>query len=146
MCVRCSTQTLPSIENEAAFGTDANGDPLNGDAYSNIWSGETTGSGVPFVYDGTTYHTTGHFSEQYNSWNLTFDTSCLAAHASTGDDWKCRDRMHVLFNHISTPFFIPDSVPRLSYLNSSRDSYPITLPFNIFRPLQLLKIEEKLSL
>ena len=94
-----------SIENEAAFVTDANGNLL-GDAYSNIWSGETTGSGVPFIYDGATHHTAGPFSEQYNSWNLAFDASCLAAHAATGDDWKCRDRMHVLFNHIATPFFI----------------------------------------
>ena len=52
-----------SIENEAAFVTDTNGNPL-GDSYSNIWSGETVGSGIPFVYDGTTYHTAGHFSEQ----------------------------------------------------------------------------------
>jgi hypothetical protein len=96
---------LESIENEAAFATDASGNPLAGDAYSAVWSGETIGNGVPFSYDGATFYTTGHLVEQYNSWNAVFDTSCVDAHAATGDDWKCRDRQHVLFNHIATPFF-----------------------------------------
>lgn len=96
---------IESIENEAAFATDASGNPLAGDAYSAVWSGETIGNGVPFSYDGATFHTTGHLVEQYDSWNAVFDTSCVDAHAATGDDWKCRDRSHVLFNHIATPFF-----------------------------------------
>jgi len=79
---------------------------LGGDTYSNIWSGETIGNGVPFSYDGATFYTTSHLVEQYNSWNAVFDTSCVDVHTATGDDWKCRDRMHVLFNHVSTPFFI----------------------------------------
>lgn len=96
---------IESIENEAAFATDAGGMPLNGDAYSTIWTGNTTGDGVPFVYDGAAYYAAGYLVEQYNSWQAAFDSSCLAAHAATGDDWKCRDRYHILFNHIATPFF-----------------------------------------
>jgi hypothetical protein len=109
-----------SIENEAAFATDATETPLAGDAYSNIWSGATTGDGVPFAYDGATHHTAGPFAEQYNSWNMAFDSSCLTAHATTGDDWKCRDRAHVLFNHIATPFFIREdfSDPNQEHTNN----------------------------
>lgn len=96
---------LESIENEAAFATDAVGAPLNGDAYSNMWTGYTVGDGIPFAYDGATRYATSNIVEQYNSWAAVFDSSCLAAHAATGDDWKCRDRYHVLFHHIATPFF-----------------------------------------
>ncbi len=96
---------VESIENEAAFATDSTGTPLGGDAYSNVWTGETEGNGIPFAYDGATYHTTNPQVEQYDSWAAVFDSSCLDAHAATGDDWKCRDRHHILFNHIATPFF-----------------------------------------
>jgi hypothetical protein len=96
---------IEAIENEAAFATDSSGIPLAGNAYSNIWSGATQGNGVPFAYDGATYYATGDLAEQYDSWAAVFDTSCVDAHAATGDDWKCRDRYHVLFNHTATPFF-----------------------------------------
>ncbi|MGR9108558.1 MAG: pectin acetylesterase-family hydrolase, partial [Gammaproteobacteria bacterium] len=92
---------VESIENEAAFP-----DPLqsNNDAYSNVWSGDTSGSGTPFAYDGATYYTTSPFAEQHHSWQTRFDASCMDAHAA-GDQWKCRDVAHVTFNHLATPFF-----------------------------------------
>lgn len=110
---------LESIENEAAFATDASGFPLGGDAYSNIWSGETQGNGVPFAYDGAAYHSTNPLVKQYDSWAAVFDASCLDAHAATGDDWKCRDRYHVLFNHIATPFFFREDFtdPNVEHTN-----------------------------
>jgi hypothetical protein len=96
---------IESIENEAAFATDASGNLLNGDAYSNLWTGQSAGNGVAFSYDGATYYATDRLAEQYDSWTAAFDASCLEVHVATGDDWKCRDRYHVLFHHISTPFF-----------------------------------------
>ncbi len=117
---------VASIENEAAFATDASGAPLNGNAYSNLWAGETSGSGTPFGYDGAAFYTSGQYGEQYRSWNAVFDTSCLAAHAATGDDWKCHDRYHMLFNHIATPFFFREdfSDPNLEHTDDG-DGHPV---------------------
>jgi len=39
------------------------------------------------------------------TWRVQHDSSCLAAHPR-GDAWKCRDPIHVLMNHVSTPFML----------------------------------------
>ena len=92
---------LPSVENEAAFAATA---PARSDAYNGITRG--TSSSAPsgaFSYDAKTYYETGVLRQQYEAWDAELDVSCLAAHGN--DSWKCRDRHHVLFNHITTPFF-----------------------------------------
>lgn len=94
---------LPSIENEAGFGSANPG----ATAYDAIWSGTTDRAVDPFTYDGQTFHTTGWVTDQYLSYGALdagLDASCIETHVSDG--WKCRDRHHVLLNHIATPFFI----------------------------------------
>ncbi len=101
-----------SLENEAAFATDAYGVPLAGGLYSGHTEGVSlataTGVAVPFAYDAQAYFTDENERHVYahEIWNTKLDQSCLASHASTGDDWRCQDRYHVLHNHISTPMFI----------------------------------------
>jgi hypothetical protein len=91
---------LPSIEGEAAH----NG--LGGDAYTNQWSGLSAASiGGPFAYDGQTFHRDDVVALQLTAWRTWLDESCLNTH-SAATRWKCRDRQHVLFNHVSTPMFI----------------------------------------
>ena len=138
---------VESIENEASFATDATGTPLSGDGYSNMWVGNTTGDNISFAYDGATYYATSPEVEQYDSWNAVFDSSCLDAHAATGDGWKCRDRYHVLFNHIATPFFFREDFtdPNKEHTNrgvghlvqwGNWDDYPhCSLSFNLCPPL-----------
>lgn len=94
-----------AAENEVSF------DPgQNGDLYDHIYSGNTTETGA---YDGEPYWD-GSYALEYEAWmadpadplETMFDASCVAAHEGAGDEWKCRDRHHVLFNHLTTPFFI----------------------------------------
>lgn len=108
---------LPSVENEAAFASDA---PANSDAYSNIWSGTTTGRSEPFTYDGEDYHATNLADLEYAVHGALHDASCLAAHAASGTQWQCRERQHVLFNHISTPFMVHEDFtdPNRDHLDS----------------------------
>jgi len=94
---------LPSLENEAAFAVNA---PANSDVYSSIWQGRTSGRGATFSYDGEVHHATFVNDEQYAKHGAVHDVSCLEAHAAAGTTWMCRDRQHVLFNHISTPFMV----------------------------------------
>lgn len=93
---------LPSIENEAGFGSANPG----ATAYDGIWSGTTDRAVDPFSFDGQTYHTMGWVADQYLSYGALddgLDASCIETHVNDG--WKCRDRHHVLLNHIATPFF-----------------------------------------
>jgi len=99
---------LPSIANEAAFATDAMAVPLAGDIYSDQWAGNTSAGGIAFAYDGADYYATGDVSAQYDTFggDRILDRSCLDTHKRTdGATWKCRDRVHVLSNHVATPFF-----------------------------------------
>lgn len=91
---------LPSIENEAAFVSF-----LGGDAYTDQWTGTSSASGESIEYNGEDFHRDGLVANQIDAWNTRLDRSCLAAH-SPNTRWKCRDRQHVLFNHISTPMFV----------------------------------------
>lgn len=91
---------LPSIEGAAAYAPGLNGDP-----YTDQWQGFSRASTGPFSCDGEAYHRDGVIAAQLDSWKTALDESCLAAH-TPGTQWKCRDRQHVLFNHISTPMFV----------------------------------------
>lgn len=95
---------LPSVEGEAAYATGS-----SGDAYTDQWQGDSTSDTGPFSYDGEAYHRDGVIAEQLDSWETALDESCLAAHTRE-TQWKCRDRQHVLFNHISTPMFIREDL------------------------------------
>lgn len=90
---------LPSIEGEAAFNGPG------GDAYSDQWRGTSSGSGVAFAYDGERFHDESLVPAQLVAWKTALDDSCMTAHLP-GARWKCRDRQHVTFNHLSTPMFI----------------------------------------
>ena len=94
---------LPSVENEAAFATTA---PANSDLYSSIWSGTSSARGETFAYDGAQYHATNDVDKDYAAHGAVHDQSCLDAHAADGTQWRCRDRQHVLFNHVTTPFMV----------------------------------------
>ncbi len=104
---------LPSVENEAAFATTA---PPNKDLYDSIWSGASSGRGEPFTYDGERYHATNVVDQDYIAHGAVQDQSCLDTHAAAGTTWMCRDRMHVLFNHVSTPFMV-----RQDFTDPNRD-------------------------
>ncbi len=107
----------PSLENEAAF----NNPPIlcMGTActlYDGIESG-TSANPIINSYSELQYrpHTTagandGHEYEFLNSWGDTngavLDASCLTTHTATGDAWRCNDFVHVLANHVATPFFV----------------------------------------
>ncbi len=117
---------LPSIENEAAFASaPGGGAPLNGDAYTNQWAGESLDSATaPFAYDGSVWHQASLLSQQQLSWKMKFDKSCLKAHSSD-DDWKCRDRHHVLFNHMSTPFFMREDFSDPNKEHTAGTGHPV---------------------
>lgn len=110
---------LPSLENEASFATSV---PAGRDSYDGIWSGTTQARGETFAYDGASYHATGRVAESYVHWKAVLDTSCLDAHAADGTTWKCRDRQHVLFNHIATPFMVREDFldPNIEHLDAPR--------------------------
>ena len=48
------------------------------------------------------------------------ESSCFAQHAATGDDWLCADEIHVVLNHLQTPFFtrkdLQDSLTTPTYV------------------------------
>ncbi|HET8798172.1 MAG TPA: pectin acetylesterase-family hydrolase, partial [Thermoanaerobaculia bacterium] len=93
----------PGVENEAAFATTA---PPNSDHYSGIWSGTSSARGETFSYDGAVYHATNEVDLEYAVHGAVHDRSCLDAHAADGTAWRCRDRLHIVSNHITTPFMI----------------------------------------
>jgi hypothetical protein len=104
---------LPSVENEAAFASTV---PANADLYSSIWSGTTKGRGETFTYDGERYHATNVSDIEYGVQGAVHDASCEDAHAASGTAWQCRDRQHVLFNHVTTPFLV-----RQDFTDPNRD-------------------------
>jgi Pectinacetylesterase len=93
----------PSVENEAAFATTS---PANSDLYSGIWSGTSAARGETFAYDGAVYHATNRVDLDYAIQGAVQDQSCIDTHAAGGTVWQCRDRLHVLSNHITTPFMV----------------------------------------
>jgi hypothetical protein len=112
---------LPSIEGEAAFAPGLNGNP-----YTGQWVGASSASGQPFTYDGQAFHRSGFVAEQLDSWQTALDESCLAAHPPS-TQWQCRDRQHVLFNHLSTPMFVREDQadPNTEHLDGGA-GHPIT--------------------
>ncbi|MBK6726631.1 MAG: hypothetical protein IPG63_05120 [Xanthomonadales bacterium] len=99
---------LPTAENEAAF------DP---DSPAGLFAQQFAGSSAQLgSYDGSEFirlpsADNRWYFEQYRAWfesegaalSTIFDTSCAAAHAGSGDQWKCRDRLHVRLHHETTP-------------------------------------------
>jgi hypothetical protein len=110
---------LPSLEGEAAFSG------LGGDAYSDQWTGTSSGTGVAFDYDGERFHHESLVPAQLVAWQTTLDDSCMAAHAPE-TRWKCRDRQHVTFNHLSTPMFIrEDYLDRNTEHTDDMNGHPV---------------------
>lgn len=118
---------VPAIENEAAFATDVpGGAPLGGDIYTHQWIGASLDSaGGAFTYDGAGFHDASWFGQQQISWKTRLDASCLRAHPAD-EHWMCRDRYHVLLNHVATPlFFREDFTDPNSEHTDGGDGHPI---------------------
>ena len=95
-----------STESEAIF------DPgQSAGLFDQVYSGNTAELGA---YDAVPYYSSSIFTEQARAWleqpgdglETIFDASCVAAHQSAGDTWKCRDKWHVRFHHETTPAFL----------------------------------------
>jgi hypothetical protein len=123
-------------ETEAAF-TGA------GDLYDHIWSG-TTPAIDAFTYDDTYWAPGGGYHTQYTTWNAQVDQSCLDAHAASGDGHRCHDYLHVLLNHVSTPFFIREDYRDSNHSNPVEDhelswgpvaTYPAHCPGTTCKPV-----------
>jgi Pectinacetylesterase len=94
----------PAVENEAPFATTST---PNRDAYDGITAGTSSGSGNSFTYDAAVaFEGAYNAVVEYAAHGAQLDVSCLEAHATDGKAWKCRDRHHVLMNHIATPFAV----------------------------------------
>ena len=106
---------VPALESEAAFASSA---PAGSDAYSGITAGTSSSSVGPFTYNGATHYEIDIHRQQYDAWGAGLDASCLEVHGAS-EVWKCRDRHHVLMNHIATPFFFHEdfSDPNREHLN-----------------------------
>jgi hypothetical protein len=106
-------QFLLSQENEAAFiGA--------GDLYDHVWTGTTSGDGDVFSYDGTYWSAGGLYATQVSTWGMQPDQSCLDAHAAA-DEWQCLDYIHVLMNHVATPFFMREDYSDSNHSNVVED-------------------------
>lgn len=108
---------IPSVESEAAFN-----EYLDGDLYDQLTLCQApceSGPPLRYTYDGMAYYSSGgvavgadvsgYFDGPYLDWQVDLDASCLDAHPGA-DAWRCADRFHVLFNHITTPFFLREDL------------------------------------
>lgn len=98
---------------DAAFGPGAElmddyHNPKGAATYS-LYEGNYNGfdpeSGtVPIVFYS------GSESTRFLTWGANQDVSCLTFHDAAlggdGNQWKCTDEIHVLMNHVTTPFFV----------------------------------------
>jgi hypothetical protein len=100
-------------ETEAAF-TGAGG------LYDHIWSG-TSPAADGFTFDDAYWAAGGAYNTVYATWNARLDKSCLQAHRATGDRHLCHDPVHVLLNHIATPFFIREDYRDSNHSNAVED-------------------------
>jgi hypothetical protein len=106
---------LHATENEAAF----NDPPLP--AGTSLYDHVTSGTS-PAVAPLSSTYTPAWWSDPasgyriaYASWSEdadpfadVFDGSCVAAHPT--ESWRCADRFHVLFNHLTTPVFVREDL------------------------------------
>lgn len=100
---------VPSLENEAAFDTAG----PTGDLYDHIASGLSDDAAPLTGAYGPDYYSDpmAIYPRTYEAWSSVddptvdiFDVSCVQAHP--GEELRCADRFHVLFNHITTPLFV----------------------------------------
>jgi hypothetical protein len=104
---------LIAQETEAAF-TGA------GDLYDHIWTG-TSPAADAFTYDDTFWAPGGAYHTQLSTLRAELDQSCLDAHAASGDGHLCHDYIHVLLNHVSTPFFVREDYRDSNHSNPVED-------------------------
>lgn len=95
---------MPIPEGEAAFSSTA---PANSDAYDGINTGTSSARGETFTYDLADHFQTQNVVVEYGVHGALLDTSCAEVHKND-KPWKCNDRHHVLFNHVSTPFLLKE--------------------------------------
>ncbi len=100
-------------ETEAAF-TGA------GQLYDHVWSG-TSPAIDAFTYDDSYWAPGGGSYTQYATWEAQIDQSCLDAHVASGDSHRCHDSVHVLLNHVATPFFIREDYRDSNHSNPAED-------------------------
>jgi hypothetical protein len=131
-------------ETEAAFAG-------MGDLYDHIWDG-TSPARDAFTYDDRYWAPGGGAHTQYTTWDARLDQSCLDAHATTGDGHRCHDPVHVLLNHISTPFFIREDFRDSNHSNPVEDhelvwgpvaEYPRHCPGSVCLPVLTIPGEHR---
>ena len=103
-------QLLPSNENEAAFIDGQNKTLYDHQTSCDQNNDCEAGPPLRYTYNGEDYFSNfgvsgiEFFDGPYQEWDTELDSSCLAEHPT--DKWRCADRFHVLYNHITTPFFV----------------------------------------
>ena len=125
---------MPMTENECKYdaaGCDTCAVGQTESIYCSDYEGQ---SSVSFDADMFSENAFGEHSYrvQYADWGLgnihtSTDSSCYWHHALTdGQLWKCADRFHVLANHVSTPFFLRESLAdRASSHFDSGNGHPV---------------------
>jgi hypothetical protein len=91
-----------------------------GDLYDHIWTG-TSPAADAFAFDDAYWAAGGAYNTVYATWNARLDKSCLQAHRATGNRHLCHDPVHVLLNHIATPFFIREDYRDSNHSNAVED-------------------------
>ncbi len=99
----------PMLENEARYN-----DPNFTDLFNSTF-GNPNGYLLPPAgllglagrnYDESTYDTGGAFRLNLDNRGVRLDDSCLSLHGVGADKMHCYDSLHVLLNHVTTPFFV----------------------------------------
>jgi len=110
-------QFIPMTENECKYdpaGCDACAAGLGNSIYCKDGVGQDVAgdSWDDDYFSGTAAPGQSRLAKEYAEWGgaSVLDSSCLAEHAVSGDQEKCADRFHVLANHVSTPFFVRESL------------------------------------
>ncbi len=112
----------PGIENEASYDPNLTipADDANGDGQLDLWDhiaptpaspGELPGGGD---YHRATLQPGGRFAVQQDQWGAPLDASCEAALGNGAT--RCRDEIHVLANHVETPYFLRQALRDRSHV------------------------------
>ena len=113
----------PGLELEASFDPNRTvaADDANGDGQVDQWDhiaptvsnpGELPGGGD---YHRGAYQAGGTRAIQQDQWGAPLDASCEAAFGDGAT--RCREELHVLLNHVETPFFLRQALRDRSHVN-----------------------------
>jgi hypothetical protein len=104
----------PGIENEAHFDTSTYSlaDDTNGDNVIDVYdllvpdplNPGYIGGSILFEYHNGVFQAGGDLATQQDQWGVNLDATCESTYGVGA--WQCRDELHVLLNHVKTPFFV----------------------------------------